>query len=76
MGASFYHAMGFTELVASSADEYVEISRRLGVDREYRHRCSTIIKHLSRVIWQRKEVREFLFVVVSTGTRKTLVCKA
>jgi hypothetical protein len=55
MGASFYHAMGFLNPVASSADEYVDIAVRLGTDRLYRHQCSTVIKHLSPVIWQREE---------------------
>ncbi len=56
MGASFYHAMGYTDLVASSADEYVSIAVRLGTDKQYRHECVTIIKHLSKVIWERDEV--------------------
>ena len=57
MGASFYHAMGFLDLVASSADQYVDIAVRLGTDRLYRHKCATVIKHLSPVIWEREEVR-------------------
>ncbi len=56
MGHSFYHSMGFLDLVANSADEYVDIAVKLGLDRQYRHRCSTIIKHLSPVLWQRQEV--------------------
>ena len=56
MGASFYHAMGFTELIASSADEYVAIATRLGNEPEYRVYCRTAIQHLSQVIWERKEV--------------------
>ena len=56
MGASFYHAMGFLDLVAGSADQYVDIAVRLGTDRLYRHKCATVIKHLSPVIWEREEV--------------------
>lgn len=48
--------MGFLDLIASSADEYVSIAVRLGLDPAYRKRCAYIISQLSQVIWQRKEV--------------------
>jgi hypothetical protein len=57
MGHSFYHSMGFLDLVASSADEYVRIAVRLGTDAKFRQQCSFIIKRLGHVVWQRDEVR-------------------
>ena len=56
MGHSFYHSMGFLDLIAHSADDYVAISVRLGVDTQYRQRCTHIIKRLGHVIWNRAEV--------------------
>ena len=56
MGHSFYHSMGFLDLIAHSADEYVAISVRLGVDTQYRQRCTHIIKRVGHVIWNRAEV--------------------
>ena len=58
MGASFYHSMGFFDLIASSADEYVNIAVRLGTDHAYRRRCAYIIRRLSHVIWKRAEVSD------------------
>ena len=57
MGHSFYHSMGFYDLIARSADEYVSIAVRLGTDPAFRRRCAFIIQSLSQVIWQRAEVR-------------------
>jgi hypothetical protein len=72
MGHSFYHSMGFHELVAHSADEYVSIAVKLGTDPAYRRRCSHIIKRLSHVIWQRTEVylEWELFLLTAVGYDK------
>ena len=72
MGHSFYRSMGFTELVAETESQYVDIAVRLGTDRAYRHQCSLVIKHLSGVIWERKEVvAEWeLFLLTAVGYEK------
>ena len=74
MGASFYHAMGFLDLVAGSADQYVDIAVRLGTDRLYRHKCATVIKHLSPVIWEREEVRGRWLQAPSSSFWTLFVC--
>jgi hypothetical protein len=72
MGHSFYHSMGFHELIAHSADEYVNIAVKLGTDPVYRRRCSHIIKRLSHVIWKRAEVflEWELFLLTAVGYNK------
>lgn len=56
MAYAFYASMGFLDTVASSADEYVSISVRLGLDPAFRRRCGYIISQLSHVMWERAEV--------------------
>ena len=56
----FYKAMGIDEFIVSSEDEYVDKAQRLGSDRAYREKWSTIIKNKSSVLWNdRKSITEW-----------------
>ncbi len=46
-----YRAIGFTDLVARSAGEYVDIAVRLGTDREFNRHCREQIAERSGALF-------------------------
>lgn len=57
---SFYKKMGFTDCVARTEEEYVQIAVRLGTDSTYRENVKQKILATNDVIWEDMEViREF-----------------
>jgi predicted O-linked N-acetylglucosamine transferase (SPINDLY family) len=47
-----YRAMGFSELVAGTADEYVTLALRVANDAAYREHCRARIAALSGVLYE------------------------
>ena len=57
---SFYKKLGFTDCIAHTKEQYVDIAVHLGTDSDYRSRIKRKILQASSAIWQEIEVvREF-----------------
>jgi predicted O-linked N-acetylglucosamine transferase (SPINDLY family) len=50
-----YRAMGFMDLVASSATQYVELAMKVANDATYRRACSEQIKESSGVLYENRD---------------------